>query len=57
MAIEKRDSVSHAKLFIPSKTEKAIRSQREKLSKELKEVEKLKKELQSLIKELKKEKN
>ncbi len=53
MPIEKRDSSSGAKLFIPTDTERSIRAKQAKLSKEIKEVESLKDELKSIIKELK----
>lgn len=53
MAIEKRDSNSHAKLFIPTNSEKSVRAQRDRLKKELEEVKELKSELKELIKDLK----
>lgn len=53
MAIEKRDPKSHAKLFIPTKSERNIRAKHERLNKEIKEVQELKYELQDMIKDLK----
>jgi len=53
MAIEKRDRESGAKLLLPSKTERSIRSQRAKLKKDLEEVQELKEELKGLINKLK----
>lgn len=54
MPVEKRDFKSQAKLFIPTISEKTVRSNQRLLKKELDEVGKLKKELKKLIESNKK---
>lgn len=53
MPVEKRDYRSKARLFVPTASERAVRSSQKKLDKELKEVGELKKEMEKLIKESK----
>lgn len=54
MPTEKRDPNSHARLFIPTTTEKSFLSGTRKLKKELEDVSKLKEELLDILAQAKK---
>lgn len=55
MPTEKRDPNSHARLFIPTTTEKSFLSGTRKLKKELEDVSKLKEELLDILAKAKKD--
>jgi hypothetical protein len=55
MPIEKRDANSKAKIFVPTNSERATRSNRREAANTLKELKKLKSEYEELVNKAKKE--